>query len=78
MEEELSYSPQDIPVEEGPREENEESKNSLPQKRQKTTEVWSISTAIKCNASAGPVLVVSHTDAQAIEKLKEIERSTLP
>jgi hypothetical protein len=67
MEEELSYSPQDIPDEEGPREENEESKNSLPQKRQKIKEDWSISTTTKHHKVVTErFIVVAHTDGDAI------------
>jgi hypothetical protein len=65
MEEELSHSPQDIPCEDNSSE-SEESKHDPPQKRQKTTEFWSASTAaIQKNCIRSP-LIVSCTDTEAI------------
>ena len=51
------------------------SKHDNPQKRNKNSGPWSFSTTPSQTTCANHVLVVSHTDAEAIEKLKEIERS---
>jgi len=71
MEDELRNFPQDLS-------ESEESKHEHPQKRQETTRVQSFDTVPLQTTIVGHVIVVSYTDAGAIEKLKEIERSLLP
>ena len=73
MEDELSHS-QDY-CNEGDSNESEESKHDRPQKRKKTSGPWSFSTTPSQTTCTIHVLVVSRTDAEAIEKLKEIERS---
>ncbi len=65
MEEELSHSPQDAPCEDNSSE-SEESKHEYPQKRQKTTEAWSISTAAIQKTCVRSPLIVSCTDTEAI------------
>jgi hypothetical protein len=66
MQEELSHSPQDLLCEDNPSE-SEESKHSVPQKRQKVTEAWSISTTTKHHEMVGErLIVVAHTDGDAI------------
>jgi len=64
MEDELSHS-QDY-CNEGDSNESEESKHDRPQKRKKTSGVWSFSTTPTQTASTKHVLVVSHTDVGAI------------
>lgn len=76
MEEELSNSPQDVLCEDNSSE-SEESKHQHPNKRQKATEVWSISTApIQATSMLSP-LILSCTDTEALKKLAEIEKSEL-
>ena len=65
MEEELSQSPQDAPFEDNSSE-SEEFKHDPPQKRQKTTEFWSVSTAAIQKTRVSSPLIVSCTDAEAI------------
>ena len=66
MEEELSHSPQDIPCGDDSNE-SEESKHSVPQKRQKIKEDWSISTTTKHHKVVTErFIVVAHTDGDAI------------
>jgi hypothetical protein len=65
MEEELSQSHQDAPCDDN-YSEIEESKHDRPQKRQKTTEVWSISTASIQKTFVRSPLIVSCTDTEAI------------
>ena len=61
MEEKLFHFPQDVPRDDYSSE-SEESKHDYPQKRQKFTEAWSISTVpIKMDCIGQ--LVVSHADA---------------
>ena len=77
MEEELSYSPKDAQFEEN-YSESEESKQDYPQKRQKSNaEQWSFSTGVNHRVSVERIIVVSHTDAEAIKQLNSIEKSTL-
>jgi len=68
MEDEFSHS-RDHCNEGDPNEsetESEESKHDRPQKRKKTSGVWSFSTTPTQTASTKHVLVVSHTDVGAI------------
>jgi len=80
MEDELSRS-RDHCNEGDPNEsetESEESKHDRPQKRKKTSGVWSFNTTPTQTGHTKNVLVVSHTDAGAIEQLKKIESNALP
>jgi uncharacterized protein YdaT len=59
--------------------ESEESKHEHPQKRQKTENKSSLFDTTKPHEVIGnSVLMVAHTDAEAIEQLKEIESNALP
>jgi hypothetical protein len=77
MEDELRNFPQDLQNGEN-LSESEEFKHEHPQKRQGTTGVQSLDIVPLQTTKVGHVIVVSHTDAGAIEKLKEIEGSLLP
>ena len=79
MEDELSRSPQDHQDDNDPSE-SEESKHKYPQKRQKTANCpFTPSIASRhLETPAERMLILSYTDAEAIQKLKEIERSSLP
>jgi hypothetical protein len=78
MEDELSHSSQDLHNGED-LSESEESKHEHPQKRQKLakTEQWSLSTMIKQDTLAGPIVYVAQTDASVLQLLMAIEISTL-
>lgn len=67
MEGELSYSPKDAQFEDN-YSESEESEHKHTQKRQKPdTEQWSFGTGVNNRVSAERIIVVSHTDAEAIK-----------
>jgi hypothetical protein len=69
LEDELSDSPRYHHNKEEPNEsetESEESKHDRPQKRKKTSGLWSFSTTPTQTASTKHVLVVSYTDVGAI------------
>jgi hypothetical protein len=77
MEEELSHSPKYAQFKEN-YSESEESKHDYPQKRQKpNAEQWSFSTGVNHRVSVERIIVVSHTDAEAIKQLNAIEKSAL-
>lgn len=80
MEEEFSHSRHDARGEKGPNKESEDSKHLIHQKRQKTeNDAWTPWTTTKnYQTFAERILVVSQTDVEAIQKLKEIEKSHLP
>lgn len=73
MDEEFSCSPQDIPGQQGSETKSEEP-TSL--KRLKAEKVVGI--AVWQPEVSKPVLLVAHTDVEAIRQLKEIESSSLP
>lgn len=67
LEEKLSYSPKDAQFEDN-YSESEESKHKYTQKRQKPdAEQWYFSTGVNHRVSAERIIVVSHTDAEAIK-----------
>ena len=77
MESEPSHSPQDCHISEGLDEQSEESKRELPQKRQKFESKGLPSSEISQSASLKSVIVVAHTDVEAIKQFADIENSKL-
>ena len=77
MEDELSHYQDHKNEDDLSESEIEESKHDHPQKRKQNFWTLVFQYTLTQTASTNNVLVVSHTDAGAIEKLKEIKRSDL-